>query len=70
MPELPEVEHVARTLDGAVKGRRINGAALLRERLAPSLTPGEFSAQMAPATINFVHRRGKHVLLDLVTAAR
>src|SRR5205085_6556297 len=65
MPELPEVEQVARTLNRAVKGHRIVAAELLRERLAPFTTPAEFAELIAPSKINFVHRRGKHLLFDL-----
>ena len=65
MPELPEVEHVARSLETLVKGRRIVSAKLLRLRLAPGTTPNKFAARLKNATINFVHRRGKHILFDL-----
>lgn len=65
MPELPEVELVARSLDKLVKNRKIIAAELLRERLAPENPPEEFSGRLRNAKINFVHRRGKHVLFDL-----
>ena len=65
MPELPEVELVTRSLDALVKGRKIIVAELLRERLAPFNSPAEFSEKLKDATINFVHRRGKHILFDL-----
>jgi formamidopyrimidine-DNA glycosylase len=65
MPELPEVEIVARSLDSIVKKRRIVSAELVRARLAPDTTPDEFSRRLHRASINFVHRRGKHVLFDL-----
>jgi len=65
MPELPEVEHVALSLEILVKGRRVVSAELLRARLAPGITPNKFSAKLQNATINFVHRRGKHILFDL-----
>ena len=65
MPELPEVEHVARSLETLIKGRRIVSAKLLRPRLAPDITPNKFAARLKNATINFVHRRGKHILFDL-----
>ena len=65
MPELPEVELVARSLDRLVGGGRIAEAFLIRERLAPGTTPSEFAACLAGASIRFVHRRGKHVLFDL-----
>jgi formamidopyrimidine-DNA glycosylase len=65
MPELPEVEVVTRSLDSLVKLRRIVVAQLLRPRLAPDTTPRKFAAQLRRAYINFVHRRGKHILFDL-----
>lgn len=65
MPELPEVELVAGSLDRLVKNRKIIAAELLRERLAPENPPEEFSGRLRNAKINFVHRRGKHVLFDL-----
>jgi formamidopyrimidine-DNA glycosylase len=65
MPELPEVELVVRAMDILVKGRRITIARLLRERLAPGTSPTEFAERLKGAAINFVHRRGKHILFDL-----
>lgn len=65
MPELPEVELVAQSLDALVKKRRILSAELLRERLAPFNSPEDFAAKLKDANINRVHRRGKHVLFDL-----
>lgn len=65
MPELPEVEHVAVALQNVVAGRAIEVAELRRDRLAPDCTPKRFSDTLSGSTINFVHRRGKHILLDL-----
>ena len=65
MPELPEVELIARSLDSLVKGRTIMSADLFRERLAPDSSSAEFSRELSTTTINFVHRRGKHILVDL-----
>lgn len=68
MPELPEVELVARSLDKLVARRKIIAAQLLRERLAPENSPADFALRLKNAEINFVHRRGKHVLFDLSNA--
>jgi formamidopyrimidine-DNA glycosylase len=68
MPELPEVELVARALDVLVKDRRIEIAELRRERLAPGSPPETFAEDLRGAKINFVHRRGKHILFDLDNA--
>lgn len=65
MPELPEVELVARSLDKLVANRTIAVAELLRARLAPSASPEDFAEKLKNSKINLVHRRGKHVLFDL-----
>jgi formamidopyrimidine-DNA glycosylase len=65
MPELPEVELVTRFLDKLVRDRKIETATLLRQRLAPDSTPRQFAKALGGAKINFVHRRGKHILFDL-----
>jgi formamidopyrimidine-DNA glycosylase len=65
MPELPEVEIVVRCLDKLVSERRIESAELRRKLLAPQTSPRQFAKRVAPAMINFVHRRGKHILFDL-----
>jgi formamidopyrimidine-DNA glycosylase len=65
MPELPEVELVVQSLDKLVKNRQIAVAELLRERLAPENPPAEFAEKLKNTNINFVHRRGKHILFDL-----
>lgn len=65
MPELPEVELISRSLNTLVKDRTITTASLLRERLAPDITPTDFSEKLHETKINFVHRRGKHILFDL-----
>ena len=65
MPELPEVELVTVSLNKLVKNRKIIAAELLRARLAPDISPENFSFKLKDAAINFVHRRGKHILFDL-----
>lgn len=65
MPELPEVELVTKSLDKLVKNRKIIAAELLRQRLAPDILPEKFADNLKNAVINFVHRRGKHILFDL-----
>jgi formamidopyrimidine-DNA glycosylase len=65
MPELPEVELISRSLDTLVKGRTINSAELLRLRLVPDKTPAQFANDLNGRVVNFVHRRGKHILFDL-----
>lgn len=65
MPELPEVELVAKSLNQLVSKRKIIFAELHRERLAPDTNPTDFAQTLKDSTINFVHRRGKHILFDL-----
>lgn len=65
MPELPEVELVAKSLNKIIRGRKIITAQLLRERLAPATPPKVFARTLKDTTINFVNRRGKHILVDL-----
>ena len=65
MPELPEVETVARDLGRRIAGFQIQNAELRRERLAPDISPISFNERLSGASIRFVHRRGKHILVDL-----
>ncbi|HEX8652977.1 MAG TPA: bifunctional DNA-formamidopyrimidine glycosylase/DNA-(apurinic or apyrimidinic site) lyase [Pyrinomonadaceae bacterium] len=65
MPELPEVELVARALGRLVTARTILSAKLLRPRLAPDSTPREFARLLRGARIESVGRRGKHILIML-----
>jgi formamidopyrimidine-DNA glycosylase len=65
MPELPEVELVARNLDSLLQGRSILSARLLRAGLAPETTAKEFSRRLKRARIEGVGRRGKHILIRL-----
>ena len=65
MPELPEVETVVRDLGKRMAGRTIRSAELRRERLAPDITPSEFAERLNEASVSRVHRRGKHILIDL-----
>ena len=68
MPELPEVELISRSLDTLARGRTISSAELHRQRLAPDITADGFAAALQNTKINFVHRRGKHILFDLGNA--
>jgi formamidopyrimidine-DNA glycosylase len=65
MPELPEVELVARALSNLVTGHKILAAELLRPRLVPDSTPREFARRLRGARIETVGRRGKHILIML-----
>lgn len=65
MPELPEVELVARSLDKLVSGRTIEAVEHHRPRLTPHHSTRQFIKLLTGAKINFVRRRGKHILIDL-----
>lgn len=65
MPELPEVDLVARSLNSLIRARTIVSAELLRDRLAPENTAADFAAGLANALVNIVDRRGKHLLMRL-----
>src|SRR5918993_1818691 len=65
MPELPEVELVARALDAHARGRRITSARLLRPGLAPDIAPRTFARLLRGAGVLSVGRRGKHLLFRL-----
>jgi len=73
MPELPEVETIAKALreggrDGsAILGRRIHRAHLLWEGTLETPSPSEFKSRIAGQKIRNVGRRGKYLLLDLST---
>lgn len=64
MPELPEVELVARALDKLTTGQRILAAKLLRAGLAPDTPPRKFGRLLKGARIERVGRRGKHLLIE------
>jgi formamidopyrimidine-DNA glycosylase len=66
MPELPEVETVARDLHRVVAGATIRGATVMWDRTIRHPQPPErFVAEIAGATIRRVGRRAKTVLLHL-----
>ena len=68
MPELPEVELVARALDGLTGSRRIVAARLLRAGLAPETPPAIFARRLRGRRIERVTRRGKHILFEFEDA--
>jgi formamidopyrimidine-DNA glycosylase len=67
MPELPEVELVARHLGELITGRVIERARLLRAGLAPDHPPAQFARLLRGARFEDVARRGKHILAHLDT---
>src|SRR3569832_2284956 len=62
MPELPEVELVARSLDRLVAGARVESARLIRAGLAPE----PFSEEFTPAYLAEVFARTGRALKDVL----
>ena len=69
MPELPEVETIARDLRGLVTGARIAGARVGWPATLRSHSPEAFAAAVAGREIEGVGRRGKQLLVWLSAAA-
>jgi formamidopyrimidine-DNA glycosylase len=65
MPELPEVEYVARQLRAELIGRRIASVEVLWPRTVEGTAPEEFAARLVGRTVIDVDRRAKYLLLDL-----
>lgn len=65
MPELPEVEHVVRSLRRAVIGRQIVAAEVHLPKLASPTTPSAFARRIKNSRIVSIGRRGKYILIDL-----
>ena len=65
MPELPEVETIARQLHGLVVGRRISEFVSHWHRVTEPLPAKHFAARLLGRRITAVGRRGKFVVLDL-----
>lgn len=65
MPELPEVETVARGLQGALAGRTIIGMAALWPRTIAFPMLDEFERRIIGRQVASVGRRGKYVVISL-----
>ena len=63
MPELPEVETIARDLRGLVTGSRVAGARSNWPRTLRSHDPEDFAAAVSGREIEGVGRRGKQLLI-------
>jgi len=64
VPELPEIETVARTLAPAVIGRRVVAVRVRERRLRGGVAP-TFAARLTGRRIEAVARRGKYLLAPL-----
>ncbi len=65
MPELPEVETVARQLEPELEGHRIESLEVLDERWSRPVPGLELGAAVGGRTIEGLGRRGKYLLLAL-----
>jgi formamidopyrimidine-DNA glycosylase len=65
MPELPEVETVARQLEPEIEGRRIELLEVRDERWSRPVRAAAFEAAVGGSTIEGLGRRGKYLLLGL-----
>jgi len=67
MPELPEVETVARGLCATLLGRKITAVKVFWARSVAPLKPDDFARRLAGQAITGVGRRGKWIVMTLST---
>ncbi len=65
MPELPEVETVARQLEPELEGHRIELLEVLDGRWSRPVPPAALGTAVSGRTIEGLGRRGKYLLLGL-----
>jgi formamidopyrimidine-DNA glycosylase len=65
MPELPEVETVARQLEPELEGHRVDSLEVLDERWSRPMPAAELAAAVSGRSIEGLGRRGKYLLLGL-----
>ncbi len=70
MPELPEVETIARGLANAVTGKTVASATVTMRKIAIAPDGQAFEHALAGETIAAVGRRGKYVLFQLASGRR
>ncbi|MFI5246015.1 MAG: bifunctional DNA-formamidopyrimidine glycosylase/DNA-(apurinic or apyrimidinic site) lyase [Gemmatimonadales bacterium] len=70
MPELPEVETIARDLESTVRGATVRAAHVHRADVLRKSTPKSFSGRIAGAAFDRFWRRAKYVVADLSTGDR
>ncbi len=68
MPELPEVETVARLIRPRIEGRSIVGVRASWARTLGGMSVRAFGARVRGATVAQVWRRGKFIVFDLARA--
>ncbi len=65
MPELPETETIARDLDGAIRGRRIEKVSVRKADVLRGVTSRSIARRLKHKTIVRSWRRAKLVVIDL-----
>jgi formamidopyrimidine-DNA glycosylase len=70
MPELPEVEVLARHLRPLIRGKTIRGVNVRRAKVLAPTSPQKFRRTLIGATFNGLSRRGKYLLFQLRTPGR
>ncbi|HEY2849328.1 MAG TPA: DNA-formamidopyrimidine glycosylase [Gemmatimonadaceae bacterium] len=70
MPELPEVETIARDLQATVRGATVNAAHVHRPNVLRHRTARAFASRIAGATFENFWRRAKYVVANLSTGDR
>ncbi|MDF1515991.1 MAG: DNA-formamidopyrimidine glycosylase, partial [Anaerolineae bacterium] len=65
MPELPEVETIARKLKVTVLNKQITGVQVMWRKTIHTHAPGEFTRSLVGTRIKNVRRRGKYIIIDL-----
>jgi len=68
MPELPEVETIARKLGNTIAGKRIVGVRLSGKALRRPV-PADFARRLQGRTVRAVHRRGKYLIVEMTPPA-
>jgi len=68
MPELPEVEILARHLAPLVRGRKIRDVRVRRDRVLAPTSPARFKKKLRDATFTGLSRRGKYLIFKLQPA--
>jgi formamidopyrimidine-DNA glycosylase len=66
VPELPEVETIARGLANAIVGKTVDSVTVLRPEVV-SPEPDRFARELAGMRIDAVGRRGKYVVVSLAS---
>ena len=70
MPELPETETIARDLDAAVSGRRIESVVVRRADVLREVTSRSLAKRVIGSAIVRAWRRAKLIVLDLDSGSR